>query len=405
MIRKVRIKFICVNMLIVACMLILMFGLLFYTIRKNIVQDQITMMQRIAEDTGHDRPFGRGSARVGLSFFYFTLEPGPDGALYCQSSSGFDLEDEEDLQAMYDRACADKEQTGIFRDLELRYLRIQTPHGDKVVFADIASEQATIRHLLIEVIAVGIGSFAIFLIISVLLSKWAVKPVDEAWKQQKQFVADASHELKTPLAVIMANAELLQQPNHDDAEKRRFSENIHEMSRQMRHLVESLLDLARLDSAQEPPQTAELDFSALCEEAALPFEAVYFERGLLLETEIDPGIRVQGVEQSLRQVVDILLDNAQKYSLPGTVTLTLRQTNHNCILTVSNPSPELSREECRNIFKRFYRIDESRTRSGSYGLGLPIAESIVTRFGGKIVCEYAEGEARFTVTLPTVCGK
>ena len=404
MIRKVRLKFICVNMLIVTCMLILMFGMLFHTIKKNIVQDQVSMLERLAEETGRERPFGRGDARVGLNLFHFTLEPGPDGELHYQSTGDFDFQEAE-LEALYERVCALEEQTGVLNDLDLRYLRTMTPHGPKLIFADISSEVMTLRHLLREVILVGLASFAGFFVISLLLSKWAVHPLDEAWRQQKQFVADASHELKTPLTVIMANAELLQQPGHDEQEKRRFSGSILTMSQQMRHLVESLLDLARLDSSRELPPMEELDFSALCEDCVLPFEPVYFERGLTLETEIQPSIRVRGVDQSLRQLVDILLDNAQKYSLPGSVKMSLKQAGRTAVLTVSNPSSALSKAECRDVFKRFYRKDEARTGSGSYGLGLPIAESIVTRFGGKIVCEYAEGEARFTVTLPTVCGK
>ena len=110
---------------------------------------------------------------------------------------------------------------------------------------------------------------------------------------------------------------------------------------------------------------------------------------------------MRGDEQLLRQVVDILLDNAQKYSLPGTVRLSLqRSSTHHCALRLSNPADELSREERRDVFKRFYRRDEARTSSGSYGLGLPIAEGIVQRLGGKIVCDWANGEICFTVTLP-----
>ena len=116
---------------------------------------------------------------------------------------------------------------------------------------------------------------------------------------------------------------------------------------------------------------------------------------------MEPAIRVRADEQLLRQVVDILLDNAQKYSLPGVVRLFLQRSGaHHCVLRLSNPAAELSKTQCRDIFKRFYRRDEARTSSGSYGLGLPIAEGIVKRLGGKISCEWADGEICFTVTLP-----
>ena len=134
----------------------------------------------------------------------------------------------------------------------------------------------------------------------------------------------------------------------------------------------------------------------------LPFEPLFFERALALESSIEPGIQVEGREQQLRQLTDILLDNAGKYSLPGgPVTLSLRrQGSRHCLLSLSNPSPELSREECQNLFKRFYRTDKARSRDGSYGLGLSIAESIAKAHSGRISCEYDQGRLCFNVLLP-----
>ena len=201
----------------------------------------------------------------------------------------------------------------------------------------------------------------------------------------------------------MANAELLQQPGYSEEQRRGFSESILAMSQQMRHLVESLLNLARLDTLWETDSlVAALDLSVLVEDCILPFEPLYFERGLLLETEVEPGIRVQGNDRVLRQCVDILLDNARKYSDPGTVHVRLRKSGRQAELTVANPSPELSREECRSIFKRFYRRDTARTAAGSYGLGLPIAEGIVERHKGKISCAWENGEICFTVLIPLI---
>ena len=232
-----------------------------------------------------------------------------------------------------------------------------------------------------------------------------MKPVEEAWRQQqKRFVADASHELKTPLTVIISNAELLQQPGYDEAQRRRFADNIFVTSRKMRHLTESMLGLARLDSLRDAEKKlTELDFSALVENALLPFEPMFFEQGLHLETQVEAGIRVIGNEDGLRQCVDILLDNACKYSEPGCVFVDLRRDGRRCELTVANPYPELSREECREVFRRFYRRDPARSSGvGGYGLGLPIAEGIITHHGGKIACDWEAGFVRFTVTLPLI---
>ena len=172
---------------------------------------------------------------------------------------------------------------------------------------------------------IGLLAFIAFLGISSLLARWAVRPVEKAWNQQKQFVADASHELKTPLTVIIANAELLQEEGYDEASRRSFAESVLIMSRQMRVLVEQLLELARFDAGMTEAAHGELDLSALCAEALLPFEALFFERGLSLESRIEEGIRVTGNREQLRRVCEILLDNACKYSsTPGTVKLSLR---------------------------------------------------------------------------------
>ena len=144
-----------------------------------------------------------------------------------------------------------------------------------------------------------------------------------------------------------------------------------------------------------------LDFSALVEKALLPFEPLFFEKGLRLETEIEPDLHVSGNERALCQCLDILLDNACRHAQSGRVLVRLRRDSRRCELTAANSCPKLSREERREIFRRFYRRDPARSsNAGGYGLGLPIAESIVIQHGGKIACDWEAGEIRFTAALP-----
>ena len=173
------------------------------------------------------------------------------------------------------------------------------------------------------------------------------------------------------------------------------------MSRQMRQLIEEMLDLARTDSGQGNLVLSQVDLSKLVSDAVLPFEPVFFEAGLTLTTDIQPGITLRGSEQHLRQTADILLDNARKYAeAPGDVTVTLTRSSSRCRLTVSNPGPEISKEDLKNIFKRFYRSDTAHTQRGSYGLGLSIAQNIVLRHHGKIWAESKNGRNTFFVELP-----
>ena len=144
--------------------------------------------------------------------------------------------------------------------------------------------------------------------------------------------------------------------------------------------------------------------SRLVAQAALPFEALFFEKGLTLSCQVEEGIAVQGSPGHLTQVVEILLDNAQKYSNPsGKVAVRLtRQHRGHCLLTVSNPGPALSPQQLRDIFKRFYRVDQARSRNGSFGLGLSIAQAIVTEHKGRIWAESSGGVNIFSVQLPAL---
>ena len=240
-----------------------------------------------------------------------------------------------------------------------------------------------------------------FLGISILLSRWVIKPVEKAWEQQRQFVADASHELKTPLAVIMANAELMQNADAAPEEQHTYSGNILTMTYQMRGLVEDMLEMARADNGKQTMHMTEVDFSQLVSDAVLSFRLPYEEKAFGLQSDVREGIFLQGSEQHLFQVMDVLLDNALKYSsLPGTVSVTLSAGGRHCLPSVFSPGEPIPREELKRIFERFYRADKARTMNCSYGLGLSIAEAAVEAHKGRIWVESSEGGNTFFVQLP-----
>lgn len=399
MLRKLRIKFVIINMCVVSLLLLVIFGLLCGSTYAKLRQQSMELMQELGQD-----PFqisAPGQDDRGMSLPYFVLQLGRSGELIGMGGGFFDLSDKELLSDIVAQALASGRASGEIKDYSLRYCRFISPLSQRLVFVDISSHEATMKSLLESCALLGLVSFAAFLGISMALARWAVKPVDRAWQQQRQFVADASHELKTPLTVILANAQMLQQPDFDSAQKEQMVSSIAASSRQMKSLVEDMLDLARADSGQSREERKLLDFSRLVEDRCLIFEPLMFENGLMLESQIEPGISIKGCEAQLQQLTDILLDNASKYSLPGgTVRLSLQAQNRHALLKLSNPSSPLSRDMCRDIFKRFYRSDKARSASGSYGLGLPIAEALVKAHGGKISCQYIEGEAVFTVDLP-----
>lgn len=400
MLRKLRLKFVCVNMLIVTLMLLVIFGMVFHFTQISLEQQCLELMEQLVQDPFHDTMPGERRSNIQLP--YFVLQLGRGGDLTAVSGGYYELSDEVFLAEMIETVVASGQRTGTIEAYNLRFCRVVNPMNQRIVFVDVSSHRAVLKSLVETCALLGLLSCGIFLGISMLLARWAVQPVDKAWQQQKQFVADASHELKTPLTVIMTNAQMLGQPDFDQAQKSQFVSSILTMSRQMRSLVEDMLELARADSGQSREDFQTLDFSSLISDCLLPFEPVLFEKQLALESSVEPGICLRGRARQLRQLAEILLDNAGKYSLPGgPVTLRLsRQGSRHCLLTVSNPAPEMSRQECRDVFKRFYRADKARSRDGSYGLGLSIAESIVKAHDGKIACDYSAGKATFTVTLP-----
>lgn len=400
MIRKLRFKFVVINMSIVTLMLVVILGLVFYFTSANLESESIHMMESIAAQPFHLGVPSELGEDVRLPFF--TLQLGPQGELVAAGGGYYDLSDDDFLDSLIIQAFSSPGRLGVIQEYNLRYYRVDAPARPYLVFADISSERATLESLMKTCGFIGVLSFLLFLGISILLSKWAVKPVDVAWRQQRQFVADASHELKTPLTVIMTNAELARSEEYGEESRRKFLDGILTMSHQMQGLIEQMLELARTDHGEGEQLSGTVGLSKLVADAVLPFEPVFFEAGLTLTTDIEEDIRVTGDQDQLRQVVEILLDNARKYaSAGGSAQVTLRHRGRGrCLLTVANQGNPISSEALSNLFKRFYRADPARSRTGSYGLGLSIAESIVTRHRGKIWAESSDGINSFHAELP-----
>ena len=391
MLKKLRWKFVLINMGIVAAMLLSIFCAVFEFTKADLEQksiDQVYSLMQGAPVRGNDRGLPQ-----------FTVQVTIFGEISVSGNSYYDLTDKTFIQDLIRAVYAQNETIGKLEEYNLRYGVVNGQGVSRFYFVDTSGHASALMSLVETGALIGGLSLLVFLGISILLARWAVLPVEKAWEQQKQFVSDASHELKTPLTVIMSNAELLQLTEYDEENKMQFSRNILTMSQQMRNLVESLLELARADKVKQ--NFALLELSELVEEALLPFEPALFEKGIYLESRVTPGIFLHGNEQYLKQLLDILLDNAMKYSAPGVVEVGLsRQGRNKCLLTVSNPGEPIPAQELERIFDRFYRTDKSRSRDGSFGLGLSIAKTVVAEHGGKIWAKSNETGNCFFVELP-----
>lgn len=265
-------------------------------------------------------------------------------------------------------------------------------------------------HIEQAVASVLYGSIALtgFAAVSALLSRWLVKPVEQAWQAQGRFIADASHELKTPLTVALSNLETLlyEQDGTDKDIRRRHLEISHIELLRMKKLIDDLLFIARAGS--EAGKVADsgrhiVDFSNVAACCAASFEPVFFEADRSLESVIEEGCLVYGEEEGLRRVVCCLLDNACKYSSRRTATcMELKRTETGCVLlTVKNTGENIPEKDIDKVFERFYRMDASREQTEGFGLGLAIAKEIMQKNRGKIraaskpggeVCFYVEME-------------
>lgn len=402
MIKRLRVKFVCINMTIVTVMLCVMFGTIMWFTKNNLERESIVMMRAMAVDSlSPGRP---DEVFTGVRLPYFALQVGKNNELLQTNGGYYDLSDRAFLEDLLQTALSAGEQTGVLKEYGLRFCVVETPVTRHFVFADISSEVSTLNHLMKTCLGIGSLSFFAFLLVSIALSRWAVGPVAKAWKQQRQFVADASHELKTPLTVVLTNAELLQSGEYDRDACSQFTGNIVTMSWRMKELVESLLNLARVDNGAAAKVMTGVNLSELVNDTILPFEPLYFENGLELEAEVAEGVKVKGSDSYLRQALEILLDNAQKYAARQTTVLVRleKQKHKKCLISVSNVGEEIPAEDLKHIFERFYRVDKARAINGSYGLGLAIAENIVREHKGKIWAESRNGRNTFYIQLPSV---
>ena len=402
MLKKLRLKFILINMSIVTIMLGVIFGLLYVSTSRNLERESIQMMQSLAINPIQMMPPSPGGPMADVRLPYFSVHFNHTGEIISIGGGFFDLSNEKYLQEVVNAAQESPLQTGVIKDYHLRYFRSETPMGKSILFADMTSEQATLRGLVKTSAMIGILAFLAFLAISILLSHWAVKPVEKAWQKQKQFVADASHELKTPLTVIMTDAELLHAPDCPETDREPLSGSILTMTSQMRGLVENLLDLARIDNGSVKEEFCNVSFSEIGSEAIMLFEPVFFEKGLPLHYEIEPDIQLCGIPSHLKQLVGILLDNAGKYASPGgeAVVRLTKSAQKKCLLEVSNQGEPINTDDMTHLFERFYRADKARTMNHSYGLGLSIAQSIAEEHHGKIWAVSEDGYNRFYVEIP-----
>ena len=392
MIRHLRWKVVATNMLLLSLVLLIMFAAVFFISRGNYRKNVQQQLNQALEqgDYGINQP-GMDSIPC------FVAEVYGSGTVRVAGNSYYDLSDETKMTEIVTAALRQDSDSGTLDEFHLRYLRRAGYTTTAIAFTDTYLEYTSLRTLLAACSMVGCGALVVLFVCSYLLSGVVAKPIGAAWMQQEQFLSDASHELKTPLTVILSSAELLERSATQ--EQSVYVDNIQAEGRRMKSLVEDMLTLARTESGAKQTLDA-VNLSDTVLESALAFEPVAFENGKPMEYTVQPELTVSGRSAQLRQVADILLDNAVKYASPGSpITLRLEKDRRGVVIRSSNGCENVDADETKKLFDRFYRTDKVRS-AGGFGIGLSIARGIAEAHKGSIKAELTDGNTiEFTAYL------
>lgn len=410
MIQKTRQKFIGITLCAILLVLILILGILNICVYGGIIINGRSNIEQIRERRGfmlsgviddifseRNDPFlpaiSDTTGMVSYMYVRISHNSGVSPFITTNMSDTYSSDDIYTIAVMLSESGND---SGIYKSM--MYEVTKNDLSTTVVIVDISNDLSTLHTLFKLSIAIIAISLIVVFIFTYILSKWALKPVQTAFENQRRFISDASHELKTPLTVISANADVLE----TEIGENKWLDNIKNQSVVMSELVYDLLDLAKLDETSEDLVMAEFDLSSAVLGKALEFECTAFEEHKQFEQNIKENITCKGNEDAIKQLITILIDNAVKHSDEnGLIRVTLTTNGSKKIFQVYNTGNGIKDGEKDKIFNRFYRSDRSRSReTGGYGLGLSIAKSIVDAHKGTITVDGEENKwVSFTVIL------
>lgn len=329
----------------------------------------------------------------------FTIITDDSNAILELYSRNYQISDETSQNLV--NSIQDKSQ-GILFEQNLAYKKDVKDNGYIYAFVDVSIAKSNFISMLVTAILVAIFSILAFLILTILLANWALRPVAQSWQQQKQFLADASHELKTPLTVILANTDLALIKKQGESKLKQSLQSIQSEALRMKKLVEDLLFLAKNDTQKENVLNSICNISDIALSCVLSFETIAFEKGIILESDIQKNQLALGNENQFKQLISIFLDNATKYTPTGKIIhFTLKKKDNQILIIIHNEGSYIDKENIKYIFDRFYRCDPARKYQGGYGLGLSIANQIASNLKIKIdVRSEQKKGTTFTLWIP-----
>lgn len=406
---RLKIKFLFYNMAIVTAVIGVTFFAAAAVVKSRSYRETDQILSQIAEGAG-SRIIFDGASQVRVP--HFSVIVTADGAMLLQEGNYNSFPDQAFLDEVILLGMDGRGETGFLPEYSLKYFREARPEGVFLAFADTSYSETMMESVWQYGAAACVGIWLLFFVLSWFFAGWAVRPLEKAMTAQKEFVANASHELKTPLTILAANTELLSgHISGRDEESDKWLENMKQECQEMRKLVESLLTLARSDAGTGKKKAfSRFDFGELLMEELLTFEPVFYQAGRMLSYEDLEESRkffVNGNREELKQLLQVLLDNAVRYSNPqSATTVSMEETGRGgfCLQVKSHGTP-IPKEQREAVFERFYRGDTSRASGFGCGLGLSIAKEIAREHKAVLGLTCEDGANCFYLKMRTARGK
>ncbi len=400
MIRKLQRKFVLAAMLSLLLVLGLLIGLINVLNYRTLVREADDTLSMLAEFGGaapgafmfggRETPEGRDEDGRGphrefsgerpYQSRYFSVTLSESGDVLASDLRNVVTVDEQTALEMAKTAAKKGRAKGFSGDY--RYLGVSEDTGTRWIFLNREPELSTFRTFLWTSVGISAAGFLMVFLLLMLLSARIVRPIAQSYEKQKQFITDAGHELKTPITIIRADTDVLE----EDLPGSEWIADIRTQTDRLSALTNDLIYLSRMEEADAKPQMLDFPLSDVVSDTARPFQSVALTKNKTFNTDIQPMISLCGDEKSIRKLVSILLDNAMKYTPEGgSIALSLKKTGRQILLSVTNTAPNLEKGNHDRLFDRFYRADASRSsETGGFGLGLAIAKAVVESHKGKI---------------------
>ncbi|MBQ6757128.1 MAG: HAMP domain-containing histidine kinase [Oscillospiraceae bacterium] len=400
MIKKLNRRFVAITMAAITALLIIIMGVVNVANYVSVIGDADNMLTMISRSDGR---FPKDFLHMGkrdmtpetpFETRFFSVTLASDGTVEASDLGFIAAVDEEEAVSLAASAVqkgAEKGWLGSYR-----YLITAKGGSSLVVFVDTSRDmQQAGSFLIISAVTTVVALGVMFLVVSLAAGR-ATKPIAESYEKQRRFITDAGHELKTPIAIINADTEVIEL----DGGETEWTRDIKAQTKRLSDLTADLIFLSRMEETDRSMNFIPFPFSDMVVDAAQSFVALAKTQNRALTVDVEPMLEVTGDEKALRQLVGILLDNAIKYSPEGgNIELKAYKSGKNVVLSVTNDAENVTQDSVKHMFDRFYRGDESREKKPGYGIGLSIAKAVAEAHKGKISAEYSGGKVKMTVTI------